>query len=181
MTEAYTTIRYDRSREIGHLTLDRPSKRNAQGPVMWQELVRLGAELLPDETLRCLVVRGEGSTFSAGIDLVEGIAKIQADMNRTPEHADRIAVGMKVAGTFSWARSETSARCGLAPRARGRPAAGPRRPDPLSRVRRLQGGATGDGRTPQSTVAGALDVHGAPVAAPGRGPVFLSASAARRR
>ncbi len=36
---------------------------------MWQELAQLGEELLPDETLRCLLVTGEGSSFSAGIDL----------------------------------------------------------------------------------------------------------------
>lgn len=102
MTEAYGTIRYERSGGIGHLTLARPSKRNAQNPMMWQELVRLGSELRRDDTLRCLVVTGDGPTFSAGIDLVEGIAKIQADMARTPEHSDRIAVGLQVAGTFSW-------------------------------------------------------------------------------
>ena len=102
MTEAYRTIRYERSGGIGHLALARPSKRNAQNPMMWQELVRLGSELRRDETLRCLVVTGDGPTFSAGIDLVEGIAKIQADLARTPEHSDRIAVGLQVAGTFSW-------------------------------------------------------------------------------
>ena len=102
MTEAYTTIRYERDGGIGHLTLARPDKRNAQNPLMWQELVRLGDELLGDESLRCLVVMGEGPTFSAGIDLVEGIAKIQADMARTPERSERIAVGLRAAGTFSW-------------------------------------------------------------------------------
>jgi enoyl-CoA hydratase/carnithine racemase len=46
---------------------------------MWEELAQLGAELLPDESLRCLAVTAEGSTFSAGIDLVEGIAGMIAD------------------------------------------------------------------------------------------------------
>jgi enoyl-CoA hydratase/carnithine racemase len=53
---AYQTIRYERSGSIGTLTLARPDKRNAQNPLMWQELAQLGAELLPDQTLRCLVV-----------------------------------------------------------------------------------------------------------------------------
>src|SRR6266545_8423549 len=69
----YQTIRFQRDGDIGTLTLARPGKRNAQNPLMWEELARLGAELLPDETLRCLVVTGEGSAFSAGIDLVEGM------------------------------------------------------------------------------------------------------------
>ena len=75
----HQTIRYQRQGDIGTLTLARPGKRNAQNPLMWEELAQLGAELVPDETLRCLVVTGEGPAFSAGIDLVEGIGGILAD------------------------------------------------------------------------------------------------------
>jgi enoyl-CoA hydratase/carnithine racemase len=97
----YQTIRYHRLGDIGTLTLARPSKRNAQNPLMWDELARLGVELLPDETLRCLVVTGEGSTFSAGIDLVEGMAGMLADrVERADE--ETLAVGLGVAGTFNW-------------------------------------------------------------------------------
>src|ERR1700733_10880920 len=52
---AYETIRYERGEHIGTLTLARPEKRNAQNPLMWQELADLGVGLLADETLRCLV------------------------------------------------------------------------------------------------------------------------------
>src|SRR5258707_2981435 len=74
----YQTIRYQRDGDIGTLTLARPGKRNAQNPLMWEELARLGTDLLPDETLRCLVVTGEGPAFSSGIDLVEGIGGVLA-------------------------------------------------------------------------------------------------------
>jgi enoyl-CoA hydratase/carnithine racemase len=103
MPDAYQTIRYARHGDIGTLTLARPGKRNAQNPLMWAELARLGVELLPDETLRCLVVTGDGPAFSAGIDLVEGLAGILADRAERPgdeEHA--VAAGLAVAGTFSW-------------------------------------------------------------------------------
>jgi enoyl-CoA hydratase/carnithine racemase len=102
MSEAYKTIRYQRRGDIGTLTLARPGKRNAQNPLMWEELAQLGAELLPDETLRCLVVTGEGSTFSAGIDLVEGMARMQADWAERPDDEDTLAAGLAAAGTFSW-------------------------------------------------------------------------------
>jgi enoyl-CoA hydratase/carnithine racemase len=98
----YQTIRYRRDGDIGTLTLARPAKRNAQNPLMWQELARLGAELLPDETLRCLVVTGEGPAFSAGIDLVEGMAGIIADLAERPVDEQTLATGLTVAGTFSW-------------------------------------------------------------------------------
>jgi enoyl-CoA hydratase/carnithine racemase len=98
----YQTIRYLRQGDIGTLTLARPAKRNAQNPLMWQELARLGVELLPDETLRCLVVTGEGSTFSAGIDLVEGMAGMVARWAERTHNERTLAQGLAAARTFSW-------------------------------------------------------------------------------
>jgi enoyl-CoA hydratase/carnithine racemase len=98
----YQTIRYHRLGDIGTLTLARPDKRNAQNPLMWDELARLGVELLPDDTLRCLVVMGEGSTFSAGIDLVEGMGGMVAGWAERPHDERTLAEGMAAARTFSW-------------------------------------------------------------------------------
>jgi enoyl-CoA hydratase/carnithine racemase len=98
----FHTIRYQRHGDIGTLTLARPGKRNAQNPLMWEELTRLGAELLPDETLRCLVVAGEGAAFSAGIDLVEGMAGMLADAAGRLDDEHTLAAGVAVAGTFGW-------------------------------------------------------------------------------
>jgi enoyl-CoA hydratase/carnithine racemase len=98
----YQTIRYQRHGDTGTLDLARPAKRNAQNPLMWEELARLGVELVPDETLRCLVVTGEGPTFSSGIDLVEGMAGMLADMAERPHDEHTLAVGLALAGTFSW-------------------------------------------------------------------------------
>ena len=80
----YQTIRYERSGDIGTLTLARPEKRNAQNPLMWQELRDLGSQLLADDTLRCLLVTAKGPTFSAGIDLVEGLAGAVSDWAEGP-------------------------------------------------------------------------------------------------
>jgi enoyl-CoA hydratase/carnithine racemase len=96
------TIRYERAEDIGTLTLARPGKRNAQNPLMWQELAALGEKLLADDDLRCLVIRGEGKDFSAGIDLVEGMAGLLADLAAEPE--SRFADGLAAAQTFRWIR-----------------------------------------------------------------------------
>jgi len=97
----YQTIRYERTEHIGTLTLARPEKRNAQNPRMWQELAELGSELLADETLRCLVVAAEGPSFSAGIDLVEGMAGLLVELTgHAPQ--DALDAGLKLAGTFRW-------------------------------------------------------------------------------
>jgi enoyl-CoA hydratase/carnithine racemase len=102
MTDTYTTIRYRRDGDIGTVTLARPGKRNAQNPGMWEELVQLGDALLPDETLRCLVVTGEGPSFSAGIDLIEGMAGMLGEGSDGPEAEDALAKGLAAAGTFRW-------------------------------------------------------------------------------
>jgi enoyl-CoA hydratase/carnithine racemase len=99
---AYTTIRYQRDGDIGTLALARPDKRNAQNPLMWEELAQLGAELLPDETLRCLVVTGEGSTFSAGMDVVEGMIGLLADAVERSDDEAMLAVGLAASGAVNW-------------------------------------------------------------------------------
>ena len=98
----YQTIRYQRDGDIGTLTLARPGKRNAQNPLMWEELARLGPIYGPDDTLRCLIVTGEGPTFSAGIDLAEGMAGMLAGMAGHPDDEGTRAAGRAAAGTFSW-------------------------------------------------------------------------------
>ncbi|HEX3840286.1 MAG TPA: enoyl-CoA hydratase/isomerase family protein [Acidimicrobiales bacterium] len=102
MSNSYTTIRYQRNGDVGTLTLARPAKRNAQNPLMWEELAQLGTELLADETLRCLVVMGEGPTFSAGLDLVEGMAGLLSDAAERAGDAELRAVGRTAAQAFSW-------------------------------------------------------------------------------
>src|SRR5580658_10758851 len=98
----YTTIRFERRADIGTLTLARPAKLNAQNPLMWQELQDLGRRLSSEETLRCLVVTGEGPSFSAGIDLVEGMAGLLAELADGTLDEQGLAVGLQVAGTFNW-------------------------------------------------------------------------------
>jgi enoyl-CoA hydratase/carnithine racemase len=98
----YRTIHYQRQGGVGTMTLARPGKRNAQNPLMWRELARLGAALLPDDSLRCLVVAAEGPVFSAGIDLAEGMTGLLADWAGRADSEEAVAEGTAVAGTFSW-------------------------------------------------------------------------------
>jgi enoyl-CoA hydratase/carnithine racemase len=99
---AYETIRFERTGYVGSVTLNRPAKRNAQNPLMWRELAQLGAEILADKTLRCLVVAGEGPSFSAGIDLVEGLAGMVAGLAKRPADTHNREAGLAAAGTFGW-------------------------------------------------------------------------------
>jgi len=102
---SYQTIRYQRAEHVGTLTLARPEKLNAQNPMMWDELADLGLALREDDDLRCLVVTGEGTSFSSGIDIVEGLAGMIGEATRTattvPDDA-LVETGLRLAGTFAW-------------------------------------------------------------------------------
>ncbi len=54
---------------VGHLTLNRPSHKNAFNEAMINEITACLEELHDQPQLRVLIVRGEGTHFSAGADL----------------------------------------------------------------------------------------------------------------
>lgn len=77
------------------VTLDRPDQLNAQTPATWSSLATIG-DALTDE-VRVVVVRGEGRSFSAGLDrsmfsAEPGTAGGLGDLGRRPaeEAQDRI-------------------------------------------------------------------------------------------
>jgi enoyl-CoA hydratase/carnithine racemase len=56
---------------IATVTLFNPDKLNALNAAMWRRLATVFTTLDADETLRCVIVRGEGAAFAAGGDLDE--------------------------------------------------------------------------------------------------------------
>ena len=76
---------------IARLTISQPGKRNAVNAAMWAALPALLAELQTDETLRALIVTGDGDHFAAGADIsefetlyatAESAARISANIQR---------------------------------------------------------------------------------------------------
>jgi enoyl-CoA hydratase/carnithine racemase len=59
-------IRTSRDGAVLTVTLDRADQLNAQTPATWAALAAVGASL--DDEVRVVVVRGEGRSFSAGLD-----------------------------------------------------------------------------------------------------------------
>lgn len=89
------------------MTLCRPDRRNAQTPATWTTLAAIG-ESLPDE-VRVVVVRGEGPSFSAGIDRrmftpdgVPGEGSMDDITGRSD--ADAVDVIATYQAGFSWLR-----------------------------------------------------------------------------
>ena len=78
-------LRYDVAGAVATVTLCRPEVHNAQTPRMWRALAAIGAEV-PDD-VRVVVVRGEGQSFSAGLD------RAMLDPSRAGDDPDSV-VGM---------------------------------------------------------------------------------------
>jgi enoyl-CoA hydratase/carnithine racemase len=68
---------------VATITLNRPEVRNAQRPRLWAGIARVLDEL--DESVRVVVVRGAGGSFSAGLDLA------MLDPARTDDDGNLIA------------------------------------------------------------------------------------------
>jgi enoyl-CoA hydratase/carnithine racemase len=89
---------------VATVTLCRPDVLNAQTPAMWAEIEKISRELPGD--VRIVIVRGEGRSFSAGLDLAvargTGDSSFADLVGRTPEQcAERIA---EFQAAFTWLR-----------------------------------------------------------------------------
>lgn len=65
----YESIIFKSEDSIGLLKLNRPEKLNAFGGAIREEILDLLAKVAADESIRALVVTGEGRGFSAGGDI----------------------------------------------------------------------------------------------------------------
>jgi enoyl-CoA hydratase/carnithine racemase len=74
----------DRDR-VRHVVLNRPEKRNAMNQALLTELADAVREAGADASVHCVILRGEGPVFSAGVDLGElGGLAAAADGSRDP-------------------------------------------------------------------------------------------------
>jgi enoyl-CoA hydratase/carnithine racemase len=62
-------VHIERDGAIAHVSLARPDKLNAIDAAMFDALVAAGTSLLADASLRCVVLRGQGRAFCAGLDV----------------------------------------------------------------------------------------------------------------
>lgn len=62
-------VTYHREGYLGFITLNRPEKRNALNMAVWLALDRAIAQAEEDTQARVILLRGEGNSFCAGLDL----------------------------------------------------------------------------------------------------------------
>ena len=96
-------LHLDISDAVATVTLSRPDKRNAQTPAMWHALAAVGEQL--PETVRVVVVRGAGHSFSAGLDRAM-LDPATGDVARLLQESDE-AISAAIDGYqrgFTWLR-----------------------------------------------------------------------------
>jgi enoyl-CoA hydratase len=89
MSDAYQTIRLQRSGAVALLTLARPQRLNAIDKRMLGELQHALDEAERDEEVRALVVTGAGGNFSSGFDLKEQMESRPSGVDAWREILDR--------------------------------------------------------------------------------------------
>lgn len=103
-------VRIEREGRVTHLVLSRPERRNALDEQLIAELDTAIAALEGADDTDCVVVRGEGSGFSAGIDAStltrlatpDGLRRIRAAFVAAYERLERLPVPT-VASVHGWA------------------------------------------------------------------------------
>jgi methylglutaconyl-CoA hydratase len=96
---------------VAELVIDRPAKRNALTPQMLDELNRAALELSADQSVRAILLRGEGTAFCAGFDLslcvqsseplaamLTGLSVLIRTLRRSPKPVVIAAHGAAIAG-----------------------------------------------------------------------------------
>ncbi|WP_296404006.1 crotonase/enoyl-CoA hydratase family protein [Psychrobacter sp.] len=69
LSNNYQTIVLSEANDILTVTLNRPDKKNAMSLQMMAELINVAKDLKKDRAIRAVIIKGQGDTFCAGIDL----------------------------------------------------------------------------------------------------------------
>jgi enoyl-CoA hydratase/carnithine racemase len=84
----WQTIRYEVGDHLATIELARPDKRNAMNRFMFEELGSATEEAANDPAVRVVVLKGEGSSFCAGIDLAQLAELAGIEASRLGEFVD---------------------------------------------------------------------------------------------
>jgi enoyl-CoA hydratase/carnithine racemase len=84
-----TQTRYEVEKGVATVTLFRPEQMNALTQIMRKELIGIFAAADEDDSVRAVVVRGEGKAFCAGADLSSG----GSTFNQTVQDGRKVPIG----------------------------------------------------------------------------------------
>lgn len=85
-------IRTERDGVIATVTLSNPGKLNALNVAMWAGLKQTFTDLSADESLRCIIVRGDDHHFAAGAD-VDEFSTVRSTLEQGMRYHQEIIAG----------------------------------------------------------------------------------------
>src|SRR6056300_979299 len=95
---------------VGYVWINRPDKKNALDADVWFGLPEVINELDCDDEVRCIVIAGNGDSFSAGIDITMFMSdfQINEDMSSTSSDRKKLQAQIKKMQDSFTALSKTS-------------------------------------------------------------------------
>jgi enoyl-CoA hydratase len=88
-------ILLEREGRIAFVTLFNPDKLNALNAAMWRRLTVVMNELSADDSLRAVILRGEGANFAAGGDIEEFLTERSNFEQAQRYHGDWVASALR--------------------------------------------------------------------------------------
>ncbi len=88
---SYQKVHYQVDQGVARITLNRTEKRNALDPELISELRNAIASSARDETIRVVLLKGNGSDFCSGMDLGALEQSMQADVLESRANAQALA------------------------------------------------------------------------------------------
>ncbi|MCI0846223.1 MAG: enoyl-CoA hydratase/isomerase family protein [Chloroflexi bacterium] len=85
----YTNIKLEKENAVATIRLNRPDALNALSPELLQEFSAAVADVRDDQSIKALVVRGEGRAFCSGADMIAMDAAF-ADQSRLSRYLDQM-------------------------------------------------------------------------------------------
>jgi len=83
------SIQFTRESGVAWVTLSHPGRLNAITVSMWRQLRDVFDALSADDSVRCVIVRGEGGQFAAGADIRE-FPEVRSDLSQVRHYHQQI-------------------------------------------------------------------------------------------
>lgn len=100
MTTQQDAIQFQMSTvEIGRITLDQPSKRNALTAQMWDDLTQALDKAAQNPNLKVLIITGAGEHFAAGADISE-FSTLYATAESSARISQKISIALDAVANF---------------------------------------------------------------------------------
>lgn len=82
-------LQFDVADHVATLRLSDPARHNALGPEFWDEMAPTMQRLGEDPDVRVVVLRGEGASFTSGLDFAAMLPRLPIATNGGPPDGDR--------------------------------------------------------------------------------------------